>query len=72
MCAMFLNNIYIVGLTLGFNEYHLWWLITYRNRMKIKEGLPFRNIIKGRKKLFVSRQCCWNNKGKADVPVDAH
>ncbi len=41
----FLNDISIVGLTLDFIETDLWWLITYRARMKLTQQIPIRNSI---------------------------
>jgi hypothetical protein len=41
----FTQNIHIVGLTLDFIESDLWWLITYRARMKLEKKLPIKNSI---------------------------
>jgi len=41
----FKKDIYIIGLTLDFVEMHLWWLITYRARIKYKKEIPINNRI---------------------------
>ena len=41
----FKDNIYIIGLTLDFIEIHLWWLLTYRQRIALKKKLSLNNKI---------------------------
>ncbi len=41
----FLNNIYIVGLTLDFIEIDLWWLLTIRKRSSLNSSIPINNKI---------------------------
>lgn len=41
----FMNDIYIIGLTLDFIEIHLWWLLTYRQRVIRSKKIPRRNNI---------------------------
>lgn len=41
----FTTDIHIIGLTLGFVETELWWLLTFRARMKINMKIPIRNRI---------------------------
>lgn len=41
----FKNNIYIIGLTLDFIEIHLWWLLTFRQRMIQSKKLKLNNTI---------------------------
>jgi hypothetical protein len=42
---MFTRDIHIVGLTLDFVESDLWWVITFRARMKLEKKLNIRNSI---------------------------
>lgn len=41
----FKKNIYIIALRLDFVEIHLWWLLTYRARMKFAKQMQIRNKI---------------------------
>ena len=41
----FNRNLYIVGLSLDYTEIHLWWLITYRARLKSSSEYPIRNKV---------------------------
>lgn len=41
----FLNDIYIIGLTLDFIELHLWWLLTFRQRAIITRRMKIANQI---------------------------
>lgn len=41
----FTRDIYIVGLTLDFIEIHLWWLLTFRQRLKLIKQVPIQNNI---------------------------
>lgn len=43
--VFFNNDVYIIGLTLGFVEIHLWWLLTYRQRAKLVQNIPIDNKI---------------------------
>lgn len=42
---IFTSNIYILGLTLSYVELHLWWLLTYRARLKALKEYPISNKI---------------------------
>lgn len=41
----FTKDIYIIGLTLDFIEIHLWWLLTFRQRLKLVRQVPVENNI---------------------------
>lgn len=41
----FTKDVYIIGLTLDFIEIHLWWLLTFRHRIKLAKHLPVDNKI---------------------------
>lgn len=41
----FTSNIHIIGLSLGFEETDLWWLLTQRARLKIENKLKYTNTI---------------------------
>ena len=42
----FNKDIHILGFTFGFEEMHLWWILTYRARMKYGQSISIRNIIR--------------------------
>lgn len=42
---MFTSNVYVLGLTLSYVELHLWWLLTYRARLKALEEYPISNKV---------------------------
>src|SRR5690606_29779730 len=41
----FTKDIYIIGLTLDFIELHLWWLLTFRQRIKLSRKHKIKNNI---------------------------
>lgn len=41
----FTKDVYIIGLTLDFIEIHLWWLLTFRQRLKLIKQAPINNNI---------------------------
>ncbi|HEX5170019.1 MAG TPA: SIR2 family protein [Cyclobacteriaceae bacterium] len=41
----FTKDVYIIGLTLDFIEIHLWWLLTFRQRLKLIKQAPITNNI---------------------------
>lgn len=41
----FTRDIYIIGLTMDFIEIHLWWLLTFRQRLKLIQQIPVKNNI---------------------------
>jgi hypothetical protein len=41
----FTQDIYIIGLTMDFIEIHLWWLLTFRQRLKLIKQVPVKNNI---------------------------
>jgi hypothetical protein len=41
----FTQDVYIIGLTLDFIEIHLWWLLTFRQRLKLIKQVPISNNI---------------------------
>lgn len=41
----FTKDVYIIGLTLDFIEMHLWWLLTFRQRLRLLRHLPIKNQI---------------------------
>jgi SIR2-like domain len=43
--VMLSHDVYILGLTLSYVEIHLWWLLTYRARLKALKDYPIPNRI---------------------------
>lgn len=41
----FTHDVYIIGLTMDFIEIHLWWLLTFRQRLKLIKQVPVKNNI---------------------------
>jgi hypothetical protein len=41
----FTKDVYIIGLTLDFIEIHLWWLLTFRQRLRLIRQVPISNNI---------------------------
>jgi hypothetical protein len=42
---MFLNDVYILGLSMDFTEIHLWWLLNYRARIAANPAYNIRNKV---------------------------